>query len=44
MFTRSGGPSLQPQIDYSSYGERPVPFAHSDHPRRTLQQIVESTI
>ena len=44
MFTRSGGPSLQPQIEYSSYGERPVPFAHSDHPRRTLQQIVESTI
>ncbi|HEY7993779.1 MAG TPA: sialidase family protein [Candidatus Eremiobacteraceae bacterium] len=45
MFTRSGGPSLmQPGFELSSYGERPVPHAHSDHPRRTLQQIVESSI
>lgn len=44
MFTRSGGPSLQPGFELSSYGERPVPHPHSDHPPRTLRQIVESSI
>jgi len=44
MFTRSGGASLEPPGVLTSYGERPVQHPHSDHPRRTLRQIVQSSI
>jgi hypothetical protein len=42
MFTRSNGPSdWVPGPLYSSYGERPVPFAHSDHPPYRLPLIIQ---
>lgn len=44
MFTRSGGPSLETPGVLTSFGERPVPNPHSDHPRRSLWAIVQSSI
>jgi hypothetical protein len=42
MFTRIPGPSESPFGPYyTSYGERPLRFAHSDHPPRRLPTIIQ---